>query len=177
MIKEYQLRKLQNSYEVTLNYKGVKVRVVFTGGNVYNGTRPKFRTDNLFKMKALESSTLFMNKEVVLVRTIGSQPAPKSPVIQQRKKNIGSPAKPKPAPVPTKVQEPEPTTFDEAQGSPEPPIDDGENGSKDGEVMTFNNLSDAIIYIAQTYQQEAKTEKEARDILKAHGIKPTIKKG
>ena len=177
MIKEYQLRKLQNSYEVTLHYKGVKVRVAFEGGNVYNGTMPKFRTDNLFKMKALEASELFKNREVVLVRTIGTQPVTQEPAKRQRKKNIGAPVKPKPAPSPTKVQEPEPPTFDEAQGSPEPPIDDGDNGSGDGEVMTFNNLSDAIIYIAQTYQQEAKTEKEARDILKAHGIKPTIKKG
>ena len=113
MIKEYQLRKLQNSYEVTLHYKGVKVRVAFTGGNVYNGTMPKFRTDDAFKQKVLEASELFKNKEVVLLRTIGTKPAVPKPVIQQRKVN-GSHIKPiqktavTPAPTPESTPTAEP---------------------------------------------------------------------
>ena len=173
MIKEYQLRKLQNSYEVTLYYKGVKVRVAFTGGNVYRGTMPTFRTDNLFKMKAIEASELFKNKEVVLLRTIGKPTDSQAPVKPQPKKsNIGKPvtavnteqpAKPAPEPVtPPVAEEPEPTPEAEA--------------AKD-EAKEFANLGEAILYIAQTWQMEAKTEKEAREILKAHGINPKIKTG
>lgn len=154
MIKEYQLNKLQNSYEVTLYYKGVKVRVAFTGGNVYKDTKPRFRTDNLFKMKAIEASELFKNKEVVLIRTIGENQASAKP--QPKKSNIGKPVIPnRPSPAPQAEQEP----------------------AGEGETKEFANLGEAILYIAQTWQQEAKTDREAREILKSHGINPKIKKG
>ena len=158
---EYQLNKLQNSYEVTLYYKGIKVRVAFTGGNVYNGTKPRFRTDNLFKMKAIEASELFKNKEVALIRTIGESQA--SVKAQPQKSNIGKPVMPKKT-----AAKPQPTPEPEPTPAPEPVKD---------ETKEFANLGEAILYIAQTWQMEAKTEKEARDILKAHGINPKIKKG
>ena len=174
MIKEYQLRKLQNSYEVTLYYKGVKVRVAFTGGNVYRDTMPTFRTDNLFKMKAIEASELFKNKEVVLLRTIGKQTDSQAPAKPQPKKgNIGKPVtavktvKPEPEPAPEPVTPPV-----EAEPEPTPEQEPAKDESKE-----FANLGEAILYIAQMWQLEAKTEKEAREILKAHGINPKIKKG
>lgn len=166
MIKEYQLRKLQNGYEVTLFYKGVKVRVSFTGGNVYNNIMPKFRTDNLFKMKAIESSELFKNKEVVLVRTIGTAASQTTVKAQPKTSNIGKPVMPnKPAPAPEPASAP--ATAPEAVTDP----------TGDGETKEFANLGEAILYIAQTWQEEAKTEKQAREILKAHGVNPKIKKG
>lgn len=160
MTKEYQLRKLQNSYEVTLNYKGVRVRVAFTGGNVYKSKMPTFRTDNLFTMKALEASELFKNKEVVLVRTTGEAPKPMKPVAQQPKK----PAKPGvKAPVTvantTKTQAP----VQEAGG------DDGKK--------EFASLADAIRFVAEEYEVQVTSEAEARKVLKEHGINPTIKRG
>lgn len=164
MIKEYQLRKLQNSYEVTLYYKGVKVRVAFTGGNVYKNTMPKFRTNDLFKMKAIENSELFRNKEVVVVRTINEKQDTQA-VVQQRKKVV-KPAVQQPAPAPA-VHEP----------APEPETPTPDTAQADGQSMEFANLGEAILYIAQTWQEQAKTEKEAREILKAHGINPKIKKG
>lgn len=173
MIKEYQLRKLQNSYEVTLHYKGVKVRVAFTGGNVYNGTMPKFRTDDAFKQKVLEASELFKNKEVVLLRTIGTKPAAPKPVIQQRKVN-GSHIKPlqktavTPAPTPTPTPEPEPTP------TPEPVAEEQGDGT---EKKEFANLAEAIQFVAQQYQIAVTTEADARKVLKEHGINPTIKRG
>lgn len=168
MIKEYQLRKLQNSYEVTLNYKGVKVRVAFTGGNVYNGTMPKFRTDNLFKMKALEDSQLFKNKEVVLTHTIGEKEKPHPVSKTSNKSNIGKRM------IPLKPADPEPTP----EPNPEQELDvDMEQADADQTKMEFDNLGEAILYIVQNYQVEVQTEKEARDVLKAHGIKPVIKKG
>lgn len=165
MIKEYQLHKLQNSYEVTLYYKGVKVRVAFTGGNVYKNTMPRFRTNDLFKMKAIESSELFKNKEVVVVRTINEKPAVQQTVVQQRKKVV-KPAIQQSVATPVQQPAPEPQTPEQSQG-------DGDGG----QTMEFANLGEAILYVAQNYQAEAKTEKEVRDILKANGINPKIKRG
>lgn len=166
MIKEYQLRKLQNSYEVTLYYKGVKVRVNFTGGNVYNKTMPKLRTNDLFKMRAVENSELFRNREVVLVRTIQekSDSATARPAVQQRK----APAKTVARPAASKAAD--------KTGTHEI-TDDTQDGGDGSQAMEFQNLGEAILYIAQNWQEQAKNETEARKILKAHGINPKIKKG
>lgn len=168
MTKEYQLRKLQNSYEVTLNYKGVRVRVAFTGGNVYKSKMPTFRTDNLFTMKALEASELFKNKEVVLVRATGEAPKPMKPVAQQPKK----PAKPGvKAPVTvantTKTQAPVQETGSETHEAAS-----GDDGKKE-----FASLADAIRFVAEEYEVQVTSEAEARKVLKEHGINPTIKRG
>lgn len=175
MIKEYQLQKKQNSFEVTLHYKGVKVRVAFTGGNVYNGTRPRFRTNDLFKMKAIEASELFKTKEVVVIRTI--QETHQSPTVVQRKRVVKcAPSKAvrdtKPTPAPAPVAQ-EPVAQAPVQ---KPVVDDAEGGDKEGE-KTFANLGEAILYIAQNWQITVQTEKEARDVLKEHGINPKIKRG
>lgn len=167
MIKEYQLQKKQNSFEVTLHYKGVKVRVAFTGGNVYNGTKPRFRTNDLFKMKAIEASELFKTKEVVVIRTI-QEANHQPPTVVQRKRVVkGASSKAvrdtKPTPAPAPVTQ-------------EPVVDDAEGGDKEGE-KTFANLGEAILYIAQNWQITVQTEKEARDVLKEHGINPKIKRG
>ena len=172
MIKEYQLRKLQNSYEVTLHYKGVKVRVAFTGGNVYNGSMPKLRTNDPFKMKAIEASELFKNKEVVLVRSFGESTEVKRPVVQQRKKatvvkaaTVSQHTKQMAAPAAKVPDTPNDGT----------PVEAPANGDADKKV--FENLGDAIMFIAQNYQLSVQTESEARKVLKEHGVKATIKKG
>lgn len=167
MTKEYQLRKLQNSYEVTLNYKGVRVRVAFTGGNVYKSKMPTFRTDNLFTMKALEASELFKNKEVVLVRATGEAPKPMKPVAQQPKK----PAKPagEKRDFTTKTQAPVQEPGSETQ---EPAGGDDSDGKKE-----FASLADAIRFVAEEYEVQVTSEAEARKVLKEHGINPTIKRG
>lgn len=175
MIKEYQLRKLQNTYEVTLNYKGVKVRVAFTGGNVYNSTMPKFRTNDAFKQKAIEESELFKNKEVVILRTINDSKAAPQPVVQQRRKPMRRPVATTPLTA-TPVQQPvvaspETPTVTESQGTVT-------TGEEDGLTKkTFDNLGDAILYVAQTWQIQTQNEGEVRKVLKEHGINPTIKRG
>ena len=171
MIKEYRLQKKQNSYEVTLNYKGAKVRVAFTGGNVYNGTMPRFRTNDMLKMKAIEASELFKNKEVVVVRTI-QEATSKPPIVVQRKR-IGKPVGKKAAQTAVPELKPEPVVEPAVQ-EPEPPQDPPLD---ENETKEFSNLGEAILYIAQNWQLTATTEKEARDILKAHGINSKIKKG
>ena len=170
MIKQYQLCKRQNSFEVTLNYKGVKVKVRFTGGNTYKGILPTCYEQNLFNQKAIEASQMFKDREIVLKRTIAEAGDQKQPVAVQNKKvtaapkasvKVVRPTTQKPAPKPETRQEPNPE--DEILTEPE--------------TMEFANLGEAILYIAQNWQTEAKTEKEAREILKSHGINPKIKKG
>jgi hypothetical protein len=172
MIKEYQLQKKQNSFEVTLHYKGVQVRVAFTGGNVYKGTMPRFRTNDLFKMKAIEASELFRTKEVVVLRTI-QESTSKPPVVVQRKR-VGIRTATKAAqvtkPAPKAAPSPAPETPVEPETPQDSPVDENE-------TKEFSNLGEAILYIAQNWQLTATTDKEARDILKAHGINPRIKKG
>lgn len=164
MIKEYQLRKQQNSYEVTLYYKGVKVRVAFTGGNVYKGVMPKCRTDNAFKMRAIEASELFRNKEVVLARTIGTEEKPKAAVVQRRNT----------AGMPPRSAEKKPTRElgGEMTGTADESGKEAEAGTKE-----FDNLGEAIMFIAREWQIGVQTEAEARKVLKEHGVTARIKRG
>ena len=187
MLKVYQLRLKQNVFDVTLKYKGVGVRVTFADGNTYNGTPARFYTNDKFKQRAIESSKMFLDKDIVLERTVeepGDKKAPAPTAVKRVRKSVMKPiAKPveKKAPAP----EPQKSTFDQAQGTPIP--DQGENapdqepdgnkGGADNNEMTFENLGEAILFIAQKFQQQVTTDKEAREILKANGIIPHIKKG
>lgn len=177
MLKIYQLRKPQNSFEVTLKYKGVGVRVTFVDGNTYNDIPAKCYTSDPFKQKAIENSQMFKNREIVLERTVEDKetqkPTVSQPVRAQRTSRIGAqvrPVAPKPAaPVAPAV---EPPTFEESQG--EAP-DAGEGGGEN--EVTFNSLSEAIVNIMQKYGKEVRTESEARKFLKEQGITAHIKKG
>ena len=185
MLKIYQLRKPQNSFEVTLKYKGVGVRVTFVDGNTYNDIPAKCYTSDPFKQKAIENSQMFKNREIVLERTVEEKepkkPTVSQPVRAQRTSRIGAqvrPVAPKPAaPVAPKVETPEPPTFEESQG--ETPVqetpDAGEGGGEN--EVTFNSLSESIVSIMQKYGKEVRTENEARKFLKEQGITAHIKKG
>lgn len=164
MIKQYQLNKRQNNFDITLNYKGVKVKVSFSGGNTYKGILPTCYEKDLFRQRAIEASQLFKDREIVLKRTIAEAGYSKQAVAVQAKKVAVAPKT-----VAKKVA-PKPAVQHPAQ---DPPLDEGDGT----QAMEFQNLGEAIIYIAQNWQQQAKTEKEAREILKAHGINPKIKKG
>ena len=172
MIKEYQLRRPQNSYEVVLYYKGIKVHVAFTNGNTYKGINPTALVKETFKQRAIEASQPFKDKEIVLVRSIEeeSDKAPKT-VPHARRAAMNKPVTAKPATQPTPAKA-EPDT------KPEPtPVDEGTQNDGAKNEMNFDSVDEAILYIAQNFQQEATTEKEAREILKANGITPHIKKG
>lgn len=173
MLKIYQLRKPQNTFEVTLKYKGVGVRVTFVDGNTYNDIPAKCYTSDPFKQKAIENSQMFKNREIVLERIVEDK-APKKqtvsqPVRTQRASRIGAPMRPA-APKP----EIEPPSFDESQGTPV--VDATGEGGGENEV-TFGSLSEAIVSIMQKYGKEVRTESEARKFLKEQGITAHIKKG
>ena len=172
MLKIYQLRKKQNTFEVTLKYKGVGVRVLFENGNNYKNIPAKCYTNDPFKQRAIENSEMFKNKEIVLERQVEEAADRKAavvkPAVRQNPARRTAPMKP------VKTEKPAP----ELPADPEPAQDNDEAQAGAGlEKMEFDNLGEAILYIVQNYQVEVQTEKEARDVLKAHGIKPVIKKG
>ena len=182
MLKIYQLRLKQNSFEVVLKYKGVGVKVAFVDGNTYNGTPAKCYTNNLFKQKTIENSKMFKDKEIVLERVVEEESdrkaAAKKVAIQQQKatakqtpKAVTSAQKPSPKPEP-KPETPEPETAEPATESPEPV-----KGSDGLEKKTFDGLAEAIQFIATNYQTQVTSANEARAFLKEHGIKATIKNG
>ena len=175
MLKIYQLRKNQNTFEVTLKYKGVSVPVAFVDGNTYNNTPAKCYTNDVFKQKAIENSQMFKSKEIVLEREVeekGDRKAATAKVVLQTKAKQPQPQKPapvKPAPAPEPAEPA--NTADEQEQADAAPAGDGM------EKMTFDNLADAIQYIATNYQQQVQTPNEARNFLKEKGIKATIKMG
>lgn len=176
MLKIYQLRKKQNTFEITLQYKGVGVRVSFVDGNTYNDIPAKCYTNDKFKQMAIENSQMYKNKEIVLERQVEEESdrkaAANKPVLQQKRVQKPAPAKPapaKPAPKPEAPKKEEP--------APEP---ENQEPAKDGdglEKKTFDNLAEAIQFIATNYQVQVTTPNEARNFLKEHGIKATIKNG
>lgn len=174
MLKIYQLRLKQNSFDVVLKYKGVSVRVAFIDGNTYNGTPAKCYTTDAFKQKAIENSKMFKDREIVLERCVeddndrkaaAAKAARVSMKPKQTPKQTPKPAaKPAPKPAPAKAEEP-------ADAAPEEKLD------ADGLKKMEFTLAEAIQYIATNYQQQVQTPNEARAFLKEKGIKATIKNG
>ena len=183
MLKVYQLRLNQNTFEVALKYKGVSVRVAFEGGNVYNGTFARCYTRDPFRQKAIENSAMFKAKEIILERQV-EEAGDRLPKVQVRTRKVEKPAAPaagtapmKPKPTPAPKPEPAPTTEPElktdAGTTPEPTGGDG----GDSGIKVFDSLDEAILFVAQEYNEQLTEEKDVRDFLKAHGINPRIKKG
>lgn len=177
MLKIYQLRLKQNTFEVTLKYKGVGVRVAFVDGNTYNGVPAKCYTNDPFKQRAIENSQMFKDKEIVLERTVEEESDRKGHAAKfvkvSRKAVTGTGSSrqavnPNPAPKP----DPEPALTPDPEKTPET-VTDGDGT----QAMTFDNLGEAIQYIAREWQIPVQKESEARRVLKEHGINPTIKKG
>lgn len=158
MLKIYQLRLKQNSFDVVLKYKGVSVRVAFIDGNTYNGTPAKCYTTDAFKQKAIENSKMFKDREIVLERCVEDDNDRKAAAAKAARVSM------KPKPAPAKTAEP-------ADAAPEEKLD------ADGLKKMEFTLAEAIQYIATNYQQQVQTPNEARAFLKEKGIKATIKNG
>ena len=173
MLKIYQLRKPQNSFEVTLKYKGVGVRVMFVDGNTYNDIPAKCYTTDPFKQKAIENSQMFKNGEIVLERTVEdkaqAKPTVSQPVRAQRSSRIGAPVRPD-------AQKPVEPAVQDPKTEQEPVAGDAGEGTGENDV-TYGSLSEAIVSIMQKYGKEVRTENEARKFLKEQGITAHIKKG
>ena len=182
MLKVYQLRLNQNTFEVALKYKGVSVRVAFEGGNVYNGTFARCYTRDPFKQRAIENSAMFKAKEIILERQV-EEAGDRQPKVQVRTRRVNLAAKPQgtvpakkqPAPKPEPPKEPDANaTGVGAEGQKQDPEPTGGDGN---EVKVFDSLDEAILFVAQEYNEQLTEEKDIREFLKAHGINPRIKKG
>ena len=170
MLKIYLLRRPQNSFEVTLKFKGVGVRVAFEGGNNYREIPAKCYTRDPFKQRAIEASQMFKDGEIALERTIEEE--------SDRKKAAEAVKKP----AGESQRENTLEVHGEGQGTRQNGQDTRQEGQGDAgddgmEKKVFENLAEAILYIATTYQVQVQTANEARNFLKERGIKATIKQG
>ena len=178
MLKIYRLKLKQNSYEVTIHYKGVGVRVAFTDGNIYNGTPARCYERDPFKQRAIEASPMFKNREIVIERTVEDKVTKSAPVSVRAKRSsrIGAPVRPAskaPSPAP---KNPEVETPDTGEGAGASASQDAD-AAQGGNDVKFASLSDAIVHIMQNYDKEVHTANEARAFLKEQGITAHIKQG
>lgn len=185
MLKVYQLRLNQNTFEVALKYKGVSVRVAFEGGNVYNGTFARCYTRDPFKQRAIENSAMFKSGEIILERKV-EEAGDRLPKVQVRTRRVNLAAKPQgtvptkpqpaPKPEPAPTTEPDPKTDEDTTQQSEPTQEPEPTGGESG-IKVFDSLDEAILFVAQNYNEQLTEEKDVRDFLKAQGVNPRIKKG
>ena len=166
MVKVYQLTFAQNNFIVLIPFKGCKVEAKFEKGNVSKGIYARLYTNDKFVQRAVESSEKY-GKMFRLVQTISE---PGDGVVKPKPKPV-QPAQPVTEPTPPV----EPVASPETPAEPTAPTEPAEQEA-DGK-MTFANLAEAIVYIANNYQIAVTTESEARNVLKEHGILPVIKRG
>lgn len=174
MLKIYRLNKKQNTFEVTLKFKGVGVHVSFVDGNTYNGTPAKCYTNDAFKQRAIEASQMFKDREITLERTVEDGSDRKAAA-----KVVAKPAQ-KPAPKAAGKTSGKGKASDTSkagkQGKQTPKQEQKPESEKEPEKV-FDNLGEAILYIAQNYDQDIQDEAEVLDFLKANGVNAVIKKG
>ena len=174
MLKIYRLNKKQNTFEVTLKFKGVGVHVSFVDGNTYNGTPAKCYTNDAFKQRAIEASQMFKDREITLERTVEEKSDRKAAETKTAAKVVAKP-----------VQRTAPKTAGKTSGKGK--ASDTSSGGKQTRqtnkqepkrepAMVFENLGEAILYVAQKFGQDIQDEAEVMDFLKANGVDAVIKK-
>lgn len=172
MIKVYQTTEYKNNVITTINFKGVKVKVEFKGGNVMKGIPARLYTKDPFVQKALDESDqkgrlyrfvqeLPEGNDGKVEAAVTQQPT-RQPALEQQ---TGEPS--------DTMEEPKP-------GYPAPTdVEDG--GSDEGareQKLEFDNLAEAITYIAATWGEQVENENQARKFIEEKtGIKPVIHKG
>ena len=185
MIKVYQTIECKNNVITTIMFKGVKVKVEFKGGNVMKGIHARLYTNDPFVQKALDES----DQKGRLYRFIqeltegGEQrPGADAPGVVAR---AGADA---PGVVARAGADAAGVVAaGRAQGAgepmpgfPSPAAIEGENdGVGAGEQrMEFDNLAEAITYIATTWGEQVENENQARKYIEEKtGVKPVIHKG
>lgn len=180
MLKIYQLRKIQNTFEIAFKYKGVNVNVSFVDGNTYNDTPARCITRDTFKQRAIENSVMFKNKEIILERTVEEESDRVVKGIKKisrinRMKPIKT-AEPQTSVVSINSQSDNPIVPETNPDALQPEEGSQEDNSQGMQEINFDNLAEAIVYVAQNWDVEVQTENEARKVLKEHGINPHIKR-
>lgn len=174
MIKVYQTIECKNNVITTIAFKGVKVKVEFKGGNVMKGIPARLYTKDPFVQKALDESDQ-KGKMYRFVQEL-SEKGDSLPLMKVPRpaRSTHKTTAETPAPgIPEAAEEPSP-------GFPEPPLAEDETGAgkSSGRVMEFDNLAEAITYIAATWGEQVESESQARKFIEEKtGVKPVIHKG
>lgn len=191
MIKVYATMEVKNNLITTIPFKGVQVRVEFTGGNSMKNIPAKFYTRDPFTQKALDSSDQLGRLYYVhqVIKEEGDD-KPKQAAVQQpaapAADATGTVATGK-APAP---ENPEPPAQEPAPENPNPEVpenpDAGEgaedagdgDGSATAEKLEFENLAEAVNYIATKYGEQVESESQVRKFIEEkEGKKCLIHKG
>lgn len=186
MIKVYQTIECKNNLITTIAFKGVKVKVEFKGGNIMKGIHARLYTKDPFVQKALDESDQkgrmyrFLQELPEGDSGKGKEAVTQQPTQQQPVANasrVVAESAPKAADT---VAEPEP-------GFPPPTVVEGDGSTQEGDGSTqegagqkfeFDNLADAITYIAATWGEQVENENQARKFIEEKtGVKPVIHKG
>ena len=168
MIKVYQTIECKNNVITTISFKGVKVKVEFKGGNVMKGIPARLYTKDPFVQKALDES----DQKGRMYRFV--QELPEANDGNSKAVAAQQPAPEKPADGVQKVAE------DPTPAFPPPPVVEGDgNGDGAGEQkLEFDNLAEAITYIASMWGEQVENENQARKFIEEKtGVKPVIHKG
>ena len=172
MIKVYQLTQPQNNFIVMIPYKGCQVEAKFEKGNVSKGVYARLHTNDKFVQRAVEASEMYGH----MYKLVETVPEPEDNIAAAKAAAKEAPETPVPqTPANQQTQEPAPEGEGTSEDEGKKDSDEGK-GADDGK-MVFANLGDAIVYVAQNFQVSVKSEAEARNVLKEHGILPVIKRG
>ena len=171
MIKVYATMEVKNNLITKIPFKGVQVRVEFTGGNSMKNIPAKFYTKDPFTQKALDSSDQ-NGRLYFLYQTIKEEE-------DVEKATVAAPESPAAPETPVENQK---TASPKAPAATETPSENqaSEEGQEtaDSDKMEFENLGAAITYIATKYGEQVETESAARKfIFEKEGVKPVIHKG
>lgn len=177
MIKVYATVGNQNNLITTIPFKGVNVRVEFSGGNSMKNIPAKLFTRDPFVMKALDSSDQLGRLYIVykIIEEEGDkapEPAGESAGSARGTTVVGQEPAPAPdAPEPP-AQEPEPVNANQEVSAGEG------DGSGTGGKLEFENLAEAVTYIATKYGEQVESDSQARRFIEEkEGRKAIIHKG
>lgn len=178
--------EVKNNLITTIPFKGVQVRVEFTGGNSMKNIPAKFYTRDPFTQKALDSSDQLGRLYYVhqVIKEEGDD-KPKQAAVQQPAAPAADATVQTPAP-----ENPEPPAQEPAPENPNPEVpenpDAGEgaedagdsDGSATAEKLEFENLAEAVNYIATKYGEQVESESQVRKFIEEkEGKKCLIHKG
>ena len=131
MIKEYEIiDENKNNVIIHIPFKGIQVKVEFSGGNNYKGFRAHLYTRDKFIQKVLDESEL-KGKMYRLKRTIEES----------------------------------------GVAEPDAPVEKKEEKKKKKEKdLNFQNLAEAITYIAAKYSVACETKQDVAQVLESKGL-------
>lgn len=178
MIKVYQTIECKNNVITTITFKGVKVKVEFKGGNMMKGIPARLYTRDPFVQKALDESDQ-KGRMYRFVQELpeGNESKKEAAASQQPTRQ---PATEQPgADTPGTGAEPENPAADAAGTAAEPEPENPQDGWKTADHgLEFDNLAEAITYIAATWGEQVESENQARKFIEEKtGMKPVIHKG